>query len=74
MDGPRNSHIDEVSQRKINISVLTYVYGIQKNGIDLICKAETDIKNKCMDAKGRMNWETGIDIYKYTAVCKVDDL
>ena len=26
------------------------------------------------ERRSGMNWETGIDIYKYTAVCKVDDL
>ena len=40
--------------------------GISKNGTDeLICKAETDVENKCMNAKGKvgMNWEIGIDIH-----------
>ena len=41
---------------------------------DLICKTnrDTDIKNKCMDAKwgrGRMNLEIVIDIYTPSMLC-----
>ena len=40
---------------------------------NLICKAEIETQNKCMDTKegreGRRYWEIGIDIYTLLILC-----
>ena len=46
------------SEVRENYRILMHICGIQKNGKDLICKAETDVEKGC-----GMNWEIGIDIY-----------
>ena len=75
VDGPRDCHNMEVSQKEKNKYILTYICEIQQNGTDEpICKAEirdTVIENKHMDTKGEeqsgMSWEIGTDIY--TLLC-----
>ena len=76
MDGPTDCHTEwSKSEREKQIPILTYIFGIKKNGTDEpICKAEieTVIKEKIYGHQGEkwwkgMNWEIGI--YIYTLLC-----
>ena len=58
---------NEVSQKEKNkCHIWTHLCGIKKNDTDeSICKVEieTDVENKRMHTKSRMNWESAIDTY-----------
>ena len=59
----------EVSQKeKYQYSILTHIYGIQKDGNDNpVCETarDTDVKNRLLDSvgegEGGMIWENGIE-------------
>ena len=59
----------EVSQKeKLQYSILTHIYGIQKDGNDNpVCETakETDVQNRFLDSvgegEGGMIWENGIE-------------
>ena len=70
MDGPRDCHTVEISQKEKNkYCLLMHICGIQKNGTDKpVCKVEieTQTQRTNIDTKGEgggMNWETEVGMY-----------
>ena len=53
--------LNEVSQKEKNkYHILTHIYGIQKNGIEPICRAapEKHVENRVVDTAGKEEGET----------------
>ena len=72
----------EVSQKeKHQYSILTHIYGIQKDGNDNpVCETakETDVQNSLMDSVGEGEggkiWENGIETCKISCMKRVNHL